>query len=78
MFYSKDKATDFNNSIENTDEFKSFKYKAKSLGSTVPQPTIDQANAILKSAPIVVPSKLIYCKAELKLKSLCFICVWCC
>ena len=26
-FYSKDEATDFNNSIPNTDDFKSFKYK---------------------------------------------------
>ena len=32
-FYSKDEATNFNN-IENTDDFKSFKYKAKLLGNT--------------------------------------------
>ena len=30
-FYSKDEATSFNAHIANTDEFKSFKYKAKSL-----------------------------------------------
>ena len=34
-FYSKDEATDFNNSIANTEDFKSFKYKTKLLGSTV-------------------------------------------
>ena len=28
-FYSKDEETDFNNIIENSDEFKSFKYKTK-------------------------------------------------
>ena len=28
-FYSKDEATSFNINIENTDNFKSFKYKAK-------------------------------------------------
>ena len=33
--YSKDKATNFNNNIENMDNFKSFKYKAKLLHKTV-------------------------------------------
>ena len=33
--YSNDKATNFNNDIENTHDFKSFKYKAKLLGNTV-------------------------------------------
>ena len=28
-FYSKDKTTNFNNNIPNTDNFKSFKYKAE-------------------------------------------------
>ena len=28
-FYSKDEATNFNSDIENTDDLKSFKYKAK-------------------------------------------------
>ena len=37
-FYSKDEATDFNNNIVNTDDFKSFKYKAKLLGNTEAQP----------------------------------------
>ena len=31
------KQTGFNNAIENTAKFKSFKYKAKSLWPTVPQ-----------------------------------------
>ena len=30
-FYSKDEATDFNINLENTDDFKSFNYKAKLL-----------------------------------------------
>ena len=34
-FYSKDEVTDFNEEIANTDNFKSFKYKAKLLGNTV-------------------------------------------
>ena len=33
-FYSKDKATNFNNHIENSDEFKPFNYRAKFLGNT--------------------------------------------
>ena len=33
-FYSEDEATNFNANIENTDDFKSFKYKAKLLGNT--------------------------------------------
>ena len=47
-FYSKDEETDFNNIIENSDEFKSFKYKAKLLGNTVAQPAPNQANGIIK------------------------------
>ena len=31
LFYSKDEATDFNKNIASTDNFKSFKYKAKLL-----------------------------------------------
>ena len=42
-FYSKDKATNFNTDIENTDDFKSFKYKAKLIGNTV----AEGANGIL-------------------------------
>ena len=33
--YSKDKATNFSNNMENMDNFKSFKYKAKLLHNTV-------------------------------------------
>ena len=33
-FYSKDETTNFNNDIVNTDDFKSFKYKTKFLGTT--------------------------------------------
>ena len=44
-FYSKDKATTFNNDIENTDDFKSFKYKAKLLGNWVEY----RANGILRN-----------------------------
>ena len=43
-FYSKDEATNFNADIENTDDFKSFKYKAKLLGNT----EADNGNGILK------------------------------
>ena len=52
-FYSKDEATNFNNNIENTDDFESFKYKAKLLGDTA----ADEANGILKNATIAVPLK---------------------
>ena len=45
-FYSKDEATDFNNNIANTDDFKSLKYKTKLLGNTQPNP--NKANRILK------------------------------
>ena len=76
-FYSKDEATDFNNNIANTDDFKSFKYKTKLLGNTQPNP--NKANRILKNTTIDVPLKylinfwrsfeipLINCKVELKL-----------
>ena len=46
-FYSKDKATNFNNDMENTDDFKSFKYKAKLVVYTAAQPAPNQANGIL-------------------------------
>ena len=79
-FYSKNEATSFNNNSENTDNFKFFKYKTKLLGNTVPQPTPNNANGILKNATIAVPLKylsnfwrslempLINYKVELKLK----------
>ena len=37
-FYSKDEAANFNNDIENTDDFKSFEYQAKVLGNTYRSP----------------------------------------
>ena len=79
-FYSKDEATNFNNDIENTDDFKSFEYKAKLLGNTVAQPAPNQAYRILKNVAIALPltylnnfwrsleMPLINCKVELKLK----------
>ena len=79
-FHSKDKVSNFNNNIVNTDTFRSFKYKAKLLGNTVAQPNPNYANGILKNATISVPLKylsnfwrlleilLINCKVKLKLK----------
>ena len=79
-FYSKDEGTDFNADVANTNDFKSFKYKAKLLENTAAQPASNQANGILKNATIAVSLKylsnfwrsleipLINCKVELKLK----------
>ena len=39
-FYSKDEATNFNTDIDNTDDFKSFKYKAKSIETVVEEGAI--------------------------------------
>ena len=44
----KDEATNFNNGNANTNNFKSFKYKAKLLENIVASPTPNQANGILK------------------------------
>ena len=75
-FYSKYKATNFNNNIENTDNFKSLKYKTKLLGNTVSQHNSNHAHGFLKNATIAVPLKylcnfwrslempLINCKVE--------------
>ena len=52
-FYSKDEATDYNNNIANTNDFKSFKHQAKLLGNTV----ADGMNGILKNAATAVPLK---------------------
>ena len=52
-FYSKDEASNFNNNIANTDNFKSFKYKAKFLGNTEAQAD-NGANGIRKYATIAV------------------------
>ena len=75
-FFSKDKATNFNNDIANTDFFKSSKYKVKLLGSTVAKGN----NGILKNCENCPPLKylsnfwrslevpLINCKVESKLR----------
>ena len=83
--YSKDEATNFNADIDYDNNFKSFKYKAKSLGNT----GADGTNVILKNVTIVVQLEyisnfrsslkmsLINCKVELKLKwRKFFICKW--
>ena len=79
-FYSKDEATNFNINIENTNNFKSFKHKAKLLGNTVAQPAPNNANEVLRNAKLAVPLKcssnfwrsvkiaLIISKVEIKLK----------
>ena len=79
-FHSKDEVTNFNAGIDNTNNFKSFKYQAKSLRNTVAQRTSNQANGILNNSTTAVPLKylsniwrsleiaLINCKIELKLK----------
>ena len=78
-FYSKDEATNFNNNIENNDNFYSFNYEAKLLGITVAHPAQNNANIFLKNATISILLKclsnfwrsrempLINCKVELKL-----------
>ena len=56
-FYSQDEATNFNADTANTDNFKSFKYKAKLLENTEPQPDPNEANGILKNESITVSLK---------------------
>ena len=51
-FYCKEEAVNFDNDIANTNNFKSFKYKANLLGNTVAQPGPNAANGILKNATI--------------------------
>ena len=55
MVYSKDEATNFNNNIANTDNFKYFGYKAKLLEDAV----ADEANGIVKNATVAVPLKYV-------------------
>ena len=81
-FYSKDKASNFNANIANTNSFKSFEDKAKVLVNTVDQPEPDNNNKILKYSTILVPLtylsnswrsleiSLINGKVQLKLKVL--------
>ena len=78
-FYTEYESFNFNNSISNTDNFKSFKYKTKLFGNTKAQAD-NVANGIVKHVTIAVPSKnlsrfwrslemlLINCKVELKLR----------
>ena len=75
-YYSKGEATDFNDDIANTNDFKYFKWKAKLLESI----ETDGANGIIGNATIAFPLKylsnffrlfeipFINCKVELKLK----------
>ena len=56
-FYSQDEATNFNADTANTDNIKSFKYKAKLLENTEPQPDPNEANGILKNESIAVSLK---------------------
>ena len=56
-FDYKGDANNFNNNIGNTNNFKSFKYKAKLLETIVAQPAPNAANGILKNETIAVPLK---------------------
>ena len=51
------KLSNFNNNIENTDNFKFFKYHAKLLGNTEAELAPSNADEILKNAKIVVSLK---------------------
>ena len=55
--HSKDEASNFNLDIANTDDFKSFKYKAKLLQNTAAQPASIAVNGILKNVTIAVTLK---------------------
>ena len=79
--YSKDKVTDFNADIANTNDFKSFRYRTKLLQNTyIFIIVIDGANGILRNTAIAVPLNylsnftrslempLINFKVELKLR----------
>ena len=43
-YHFEDEVTAFNNDIENTDDFKRYKYNAKLLGKTVAQLSLNQTN----------------------------------
>ena len=58
-FYSKDETTNFKAGIANTNNLKSFKYKAKVLGKTEANPALNNANRILKNATTFVPLMII-------------------
>ena len=87
LIYSKDEVTNFNANIANTDNLKSFEYKAILFRNIDAQNDNNPANGILKNATIAVPLKyignfwrslempLVNCKAELKLRRTKF-CLW--
>ena len=66
-FYSIDKTTSFNADIANNINFRSFDYKANSLGNTIAKDAPNQANRILKNATISMPFKY-YCNFWRSLK----------
>ena len=53
-FGSKDEASNLNNNIANTDNFKSCKYTSRLLENTVVQPAANAANGILRNATIAI------------------------
>ena len=80
-FCSKDETTSFNRNIENTNDFKPFKYKVKLFGNPIGQPNPNQANGILKN--VTVPLKYVSnfwrsLRMPLKIKwiNYCFVCSW--
>ena len=55
--HSKEEASNFNPDIANTNDFKSFEYKAKLLQNTAARPTPIAVNGILKNLTIAVTLK---------------------
>ena len=56
-FYCKGEATNISKNIENSDNFKSFTYKAKLLQTTASQRNPNKANGIIKNTKIPMPLK---------------------
>ena len=65
-FYSKDKGTNFNDKIENTDDFKPFWYKAKWTRNTVAQTASNYSNVIQKNAAYAASLKKLsnFCRSH--------------
>ena len=61
LFYSKNEATNCNFDIANTDDFKSFRYKAKFLENI----EAGEVNEVFRNAAISVPSKYLgnFCRS---------------
>ena len=57
-FYSKGEATHFNADIANDNNFKSFEYQVKLLGNILTQPSLNQANRILRKNNNCCPIKI--------------------